>query len=101
MGLFRLAGTGAVSLRVQPWAGELADTGTLAVLEEKGLQERPVPYLQTHPTHVLLAFCKHLCVCFLPVLKKVCFSPSTEAAAEAGVWIGVGWGSSQPTCSTR
>lgn len=83
-----------MSLRVQSWAGGeaegLAEAGTAGFSEEKGLWERPFPYLQTHPTHVLLAFCKHLCVCALPISKKVFFGPSAEAAAEAGVWICMG-----------
>lgn len=99
-GPFVCGGSRAVSLWVHPWAGAggLADTCMSGFLEEKDLWERQIPYLWTHPTRVLLAFCKHVCVCSLPISKKVCFSQSTEAAAEAGVWLRF---LQQPTRSTR
>lgn len=59
-------------------------------LGEKGRWERPIPYLCTHPTHVLLAFCKHLYVCSLPISRKAGCGPPVKAAAEAGVWFCTG-----------
>lgn len=60
------------------WDRGLAETGTPGFGEEKGLWEKPIPYLRTHPTHVPLAFGKHLCVCSFPVSKEEFCRPCSE-----------------------